>query len=229
MTERLRFPVFDADNHLYETRDAMTRYLPDQYKGAIDYVDVDGRTKIVVRGQITNYIPNPTFDRIGRPGSQADYFRHGNPEGKTQREIIGRGIDCPPAYRNAEDRLKLMDEQGLDYTMVIPTLASLVEERMTDDPDLCAAVVHSLNRWMLDEWPYVFQGRLFSTPVITPGEVGNAIAELDFVLEHGTSVILMRPAPAWGWKGPRELRVAGVRRVLGEGARRRDPLPRPRL
>jgi len=203
MSKRLNFPVFDADNHLYETRDAMTRYLPVEYEGAIDYVDVRGRTKIVVRGQITDYIPNPTFDRIGRPGAQADYFRHGNPEGMSQRELIGRGIDCPPAYRNAEDRLRLLDEQGLDYAMVIPTLASLVEERMTDDPDLCAAVIHSLNRWMIDEWPYVYEGRMFSTPVITPGDVGNAVAELEFVLEHGAKVVLMRPAPAWGWRGPR--------------------------
>ncbi|MDQ1362095.1 MAG: hypothetical protein QOJ44_2472, partial [Acidimicrobiaceae bacterium] len=32
------FPVFDADNHLYETTDALTKYLPPEYKGAIDYV-----------------------------------------------------------------------------------------------------------------------------------------------------------------------------------------------
>ena len=32
------FPVFDADNHLYETRDALTRYLPEKYAGAIDFV-----------------------------------------------------------------------------------------------------------------------------------------------------------------------------------------------
>src|SRR5580765_5350276 len=82
----LGFPVFDADNHLYETKDALTRYLPNEHKGAIDYVDVHGRTKIVVRGQISDYIPNPTFDRVGRPGAQAEYFKHGNPEGKSYRE-----------------------------------------------------------------------------------------------------------------------------------------------
>ncbi len=61
-------PLFDADNHLYETREALTKYLPDRYRGAIDYVDVHGRTKIVVRGQISEYIPNPTFDVVARPG-----------------------------------------------------------------------------------------------------------------------------------------------------------------
>jgi hypothetical protein len=97
MTKKVDFRVFDGDNHLYETRDALTRYLPDPYKGAIDYVDVHGKTKIVVRGQISNYIPNPTFDRVGRPGAQEEYFRVGNPDGKSDREIIGRGIDCPPS------------------------------------------------------------------------------------------------------------------------------------
>ena len=80
--------------------DALTKYLPEAHKHAIDFVDVHGRTKIMVRGQISNYIPNPTFDRIGRPGAQEEYFKSGNPEGKSYREIIGRGIDCPrPSVR----------------------------------------------------------------------------------------------------------------------------------
>ena len=29
-------PVFDADNHLYETEEALTRYLPDAYRRVID-------------------------------------------------------------------------------------------------------------------------------------------------------------------------------------------------
>src|ERR1700745_295421 len=103
------FPVFDADNHMYETRDALTWYLPDKSQGAIDYVGVHRRTKIVVRRHITDYIPTPTFERVGRPGAQEEYFKHGNPEGRSTREIIGRGIDCPPAFRAAAPRLALMD------------------------------------------------------------------------------------------------------------------------
>ena len=197
------FPIFDADNHLYETSEALTRHLPKQYAGAIDYVDVHGRTKIVVRGQISDYIPNPTFDRVGRPGAQEEYFKIGNPEGKSYREIIGRGIDCPPAFRAAGPRLSLMDEQGVDFALMLPTLASLVEERMRDDPDLCAAVIHGLNVWMTEEWPFVYENRIFSTPVITPGVVDKAVEELEYVLGHGARVILMRPAPAWGYRGPR--------------------------
>jgi predicted TIM-barrel fold metal-dependent hydrolase len=203
MSSRLGFPVFDADNHLYETRDALTKYLPDPYKGAIDYVDIHGRTKIMVRGQVTDYIPNPTFDRVGRPGAQEEYFKNGNPEGKSYREIIGRGIDCPPAFRNAKARLELLDEQDIDYAIMLPTLASLVEERMKDDPDLCAAAIHALNLWMREEWPFTYENRIFSTPIITPGVVDNAVAELEWLLSEGARVVLMRPAPAWGYRGPR--------------------------
>src|ERR1700748_370865 len=97
-----RFPVFDADNHLYETRDALTKHLPDRYKGAIDYVDVNGRTKIVWRGQISNYIPNPTCDVVARPGAQEEYYRKGNPDGKSRREIFGAPIKATPAFRGPE-------------------------------------------------------------------------------------------------------------------------------
>ena len=62
----LDYEVFDADNHLYETRDALTKFLPPARAGLIDYVDVSGRTKIAVRGRISEYIPNPTFERGGR-------------------------------------------------------------------------------------------------------------------------------------------------------------------
>ncbi len=97
------FPVFDADNHLYETREALTKFLPERYRGAVDYVDVRGRTKIVVQGRISEYIPNPTFDVVARPGAQEDYFRKGNPEeakNKPARDL--RGADArPPSLSGA--------------------------------------------------------------------------------------------------------------------------------
>jgi hypothetical protein len=32
------FPIFDADNHMYETTDAFTKFLPPGYEGLIKYV-----------------------------------------------------------------------------------------------------------------------------------------------------------------------------------------------
>src|SRR3954470_13728643 len=167
MARQCDFPVFDADNHMYETQDAFTRHLPDRYKSAIDYVQVKGRTKIVVRGTISEYIPNPTFDVVAAPGAQEEYFRVGNPEGKSHREIMGKPIKALPGFRDPGARIELMDELGIDRALMWPTLASLVEERLRDDPDATHAVVHALNQWMHETWTFNFEDRIFPTPVIT--------------------------------------------------------------
>lgn len=204
-SRELAFPVFDADNHLYEPREALTKFLPDKAKSAIDYIDVRGRTKIVVRGQISDYIPNPTFDVVARPGAQEEYFRNGNPEGKTYREIMGEPMKAIPAFREPSARLAVMDDLGIDYCLMFPTLASLVEERMKDDPELIHDIIHALNQWMYEQWSFDYEGRIFATPVITLPIVDRALEELEWVLERGARTVLVRPAPVPGFRGTRSL------------------------
>lgn len=202
-SRQLDFPTFDVDNHFYETREAFTKFLPDRYRGVVDYVEVNGRTKIALKGQISNYIPNPTFERVAVPGIQEEYFKSGNPEGKSRKEILGRGMDALPAFREPVARLELMDEQGLDRAIMWPTLASLVEERLRDDPDATHALVHSLNQWIHEQWTFNYENRIFAVPVITLPILEQAMAELEWVVERGAKIILVRPAPAWGLRGPR--------------------------
>ena len=119
----LDIPVFDADNHLYETIDSLTKFLPDQYRGAVDYVDVRGRKKIVVRGRISEYIPNPTFEVVARPGAMEDYFRIGNPEGKNRREIFGEPMRSIPP--RASCRSSVMSNKRY-LKLVEPRLATRI-------------------------------------------------------------------------------------------------------
>jgi predicted TIM-barrel fold metal-dependent hydrolase len=82
-------------------------------------------------------------------------------------------------------------------------LASLVEERMRDDPEMTHAVIHSLNEWLHETWTFNYENRIFTTPVITLPIVDRAIEELEWVIERGAKVVLIRPAPASGIRGPR--------------------------
>jgi predicted TIM-barrel fold metal-dependent hydrolase len=209
----LEFPVFDADNHMYEARDAFTRYLPKEYAGVIRYVELDGRTKIVVNGQLSEYIPNPTFSVVAAPGAQEDYFRAKNPDSmfkKSEANAPGptkagkSGIptmQAIPAFFEPEPRLKLMDELGLDRALMWPTLASLLEERLAGESEVTHAVIHALNQWMHETWTFDYKDRIFATPVITLPLVDRAQAELEWVLERGARVILVRPAPVPGPNG----------------------------
>jgi len=201
----LDFPVFDVDNHMYETPDAFTKFLPAQYSKLVEYVQVRGRTKIAVRGHISDYIPNPTFEVVAAPGAQEEYFKVGNPEGKSRREILGKGIPALPAFRDPGPRLELMDEMGIDRALMWPTLASLLEERLRDDPVATHVVIHALNEWMHEHWTFGYEGRIFPTPVITLPIVDKAIEELEWVLERGARVVLIRPAPVPGFRGPRSM------------------------
>jgi predicted TIM-barrel fold metal-dependent hydrolase len=197
------FPVFDADNHMYEKTDAFTKFLPPEYSGLIKYVEVNGRTKIAVRNVISDYIPNPTFNVVGRPGASEELFKYGNPEGKSRRELMGEPIRSPEAFFSPEPRLALMDELGIDRALMWPTLASLLEERLSMDPKATHVVVHALNQWMHEHWTFNYEGRIFPTPVITLPIVSEAIKELEWVYERGAKIVLIRPAPVPGYEGNR--------------------------
>jgi predicted TIM-barrel fold metal-dependent hydrolase len=211
VARKLDFPVFDADNHMYETTDAFTKYLPSQYDGLVKYVQVNGRTKIALRNVISEYIPNPTFNKVAPPGAQELEFKLKNPHAKKREAKEGdkvltappKYIESPPAFFNPADRLILMDELGLDRAMMWPTLASLLEERLADDAEATHAVVHALNEWMYEHWTYNYENRIFPTPVITLPIVDQAIAEFERVVERGARAVLIRPAPVPATNGTR--------------------------
>ena len=200
---RLPYETFDADNHLYENRDALTKFLPKEYEGAIKYVEVNGRTKLALRDHISEYIPNPTFDRVAVPGgwgySAANKGESGRGGHSGVKPRVMPGID---AFFDPEPRFTLMKDMGIDRTLLWPTLASVLEERVADDPDLVVAVVHALNQWMHEHWTYVFADAIYATPIITlAGGPGRALEELQYIHERGAKIFLIRVAPVPTWKG----------------------------
>jgi predicted TIM-barrel fold metal-dependent hydrolase len=86
---------------------------------------------------------------------------------------------------------------------MFPTLASLLEERLRDDPELTHAVIHSLNEWIHEEWSFDYEGRIFATPIITLPIVEKAIEELEWCVERGARTVLIRPAPVPSYGGSR--------------------------
>jgi len=64
-------------------------------------------------------------------------------------------------------------------------------------------VIHAMNQWMLEHWTFNYEGRIFPTPIITLPIVDRAIEELDWLVERGAKIILVRPAPVPGFTGSR--------------------------
>lgn len=191
----LPYPVYDADNHLYEPEEAFLRHLPKKYHKDFLFVDVKGRKKLVIGGMLSEYIPNPTFEVVAGPGTHEKWYRADNPEGLTLREMTGEVVRPPREWRTGDGRLAVMDQQGIHAALVFPTLASVIEERLGHRHDLVAALFHSLNQWTQEEWGFARDNRLFSVPMIGLGDVDLAVKELDFVLKSGARAVGIRPAP----------------------------------
>jgi predicted TIM-barrel fold metal-dependent hydrolase len=196
------YRVFDCDMHLYEGVDAFTRYLPEEYQGAFRVADIDGRKKVIIRGRVSDYIPNPTFGVVAAPASGMEYFSGRNTSGKSFREIVVP-MRAIPEFTDRDKRIALMDRMHIDAIVNFPTLASVIEVNFMDDPAASAAVAHSYNQWLYDEWTFDHAGRIFTTPVMNLSIPELAVQELEWVLERGAKTVLVRPAPVAGWRATR--------------------------
>jgi predicted TIM-barrel fold metal-dependent hydrolase len=193
----LGFLPFDADEHYYEAEDAFTRHVDRRMqRRAVQWVEINGRKRILVGGRLDRFIPNPTFDPVTKPGALEDYFRGRNPGGKTQAEIFVDQIErIQPAYRDRDVRLALLDEQGLEGALLFPTLGCGLEEPLRHDPEACHAAFHGFNQWLHEDWGFAYRDRLFAAPMLTLMDPQRAVRDLEWVLERGARVVFLRPAP----------------------------------
>jgi predicted TIM-barrel fold metal-dependent hydrolase len=192
------FLGFDADNHYYEAVDAFTRHLdPGFAKRTVQWAEIDGRQRLLVAGRINRFIPNPTFDPVSRPGALDEYFRGRNPRGADTPELFGelQRMSERPEYRNRDARLAVMDQQGLQGAIFLPTLGVGMEQALIHDAPALMAAFRAFNRWMDEDWGFAYRDRIFAAPYLTLVDVDNAVTELDWALDHGARFVVMVPGP----------------------------------
>ena len=196
------FPVFDADNHYYEATDAFTRHLdPSLQKRTMQWANIDGKQRLLVGGSVNRFIPNPTFERVSKAGALADYFRAKAGVGD-MRAAFGElePIEDRPEYRDRAARLRVMDEQGLEACLMLPTIGVGMEAALEHDPEALTAAFRSFNRWLEEDWGFNFEQRIYGVPYITLVDVDWAVEELEYALERDAGVVLMRPASVFGFE-----------------------------
>ncbi len=187
--------LFDSDQHYYEPRDCFTRCmarkdLPD----AIHVVeDENGRETILIGDKPFTFL-DWNFDRYAKPGALREMLRlMKTPE--YHGEVVE---DLRPEYTDRWARLALMDAQGLQSTLLFPTLAVCVEHFMQDDPKQMYANFHAFNAWLREDWGFGDDGRLFGVPLLSLLDLHSALEELEWLLACGARVVSMRPGPAFG-------------------------------
>ena len=190
----LDYAAFDGDNHYYEALDAFTRHLdPKLGPRVIQWAEINGRRYHVIGGRVSRAVTNPTFDPVAAPGAMAEYFR-GNASGKLPFEYLSDRGPIRPEFRDRDERLRVMDSQGLEKVWMFPTLGMIYEELLKHDPEAVGLLFTAFNRWLEEDWGPAYADRIYAAPYISLCSVDHAVAELQRALDIGARLVVMRPA-----------------------------------
>lgn len=199
----LDYQAFDCDNHYYEALDAFTRHLDPRLGGrCVQWAEINKRKYHVVGGRVSNAVVNPTFDPVAKAGAMHDYFR-GNPDGRNPLEFLREREPIPAEYRNRDARIERMDEFGLEAIWLFPTLGVLYEELLKHDGFAVTTTFRAFNQWLIEDWGFNYQNRIFAAPYISLADVDWAVRELEWAVAEGARVVCMRPGAVYTAMGPK--------------------------
>ena len=110
----LSFPVFDADNHMYETPDAFTKYVPKEYEGIIKYVEVERphQDRRPEQDQVRTSSQTPPSRSWPSPGPKRSTSRSAIPTASPAGRSWARASKPQPPSSEPEPRLALLERAG---------------------------------------------------------------------------------------------------------------------
>jgi predicted TIM-barrel fold metal-dependent hydrolase len=198
--------LIDFDQHLCESQDAFTRYLDPKFSRVIQWAEVRGRKQLLVGEKVQHAGIHPAHERTPKPGTMRNYFRGGNPEGRSPREIMGEPEPPPVEYFDRARRVEVLDSQGIATSLINPQTALVIEEALFEAPAALYAVFDAYHRWMDEDWGFArADNRIICPPPVSLIDPVLAEKQLQWLLEHNVKVIMLRPGPVvgpWGSRTP---------------------------
>ncbi len=176
------FKVIDADRHVLEPSDMFDRYLPERFRGRVR-VEGPNQTRRFVDGE-------PISDSHRRPGREVKDFGFIFAGSKRWRETFA---DALAAGFDPASNLRDMDREGIDLSVLFPTLGLYIIWRDNLDPELSAAICRAYNTW-LAEYCSADTSRLRGVALIPLQDPARAVTELRHAKEKlGLVGIFWRP------------------------------------
>lgn len=181
-----RFPydgTVDADGHILEPPDLWEEYLEAEYRDRAlrIRVDDDGYEYLEIDQQ-----PSKRSRRgsLGLLGAMGDTDMRPRPD-RRYADNMPFG-SCDPI-----ERLKLMDQENLEYCLLYPTIGLLWEVELID-PQLSLAYARAYNRWIAD-FCRNSGGRLVPIAQLTLLDVDGSVAELERAVKDGCKGAWVNP------------------------------------
>ena len=186
--------IVDADGHIMEPPDLWIENLEARFKHramrlrtddeGLEYLEIDGQKSKVLNG--------------GQLGSMGLLDEEVAPRGAETFEPGSLDFDecTPPAARDPHERIKWMDEQGIDATILYPSLGlSLLPE--CKDAALAAAHCRVYNNWIA-AFCEPYPKRLIPAALISLMDVDEGVKEIKRAVKIGIGGVYLFPNPTNG-------------------------------
>jgi uncharacterized protein len=179
----LRYGLISADDHVYEHPEVwISRMSKQKWGDRVPHLETqaDGTQHWLIAGQ-----------RVSMPGDGAKEPMTGvRDHGPKRWDEVSTA-----AYRAAE-RLKAMDADGVDYSVLYPIISGMAGERFgrLDDVELETACVQAYNDWLIEEWAGV--SRRFVPQCIVPiWPMERTVAEIRRAVGMGHRGVIYPASP----------------------------------
>jgi predicted TIM-barrel fold metal-dependent hydrolase len=179
----LKYGFISADDHVQEHPEVWTSRMSKQkWGGRIPHVEkqADGSESWVIDGR-----------RVSLPGIALAGALMAD-----RAQEPKRWSDVPRMAFSASERLKAMDLDGIDYSVLYPIVGGLAAETFgkLDDADLELACVQAYNDWLIDEWANV-SPRFVPQCIVPIWPMERTVAEIRRAVAKGHKGVIYPASP----------------------------------
>jgi predicted TIM-barrel fold metal-dependent hydrolase len=203
MKSDLGYKLIDSDNHYYEVLDCFTRHLETEFQDRtirwiVDTNDGAQGGHWMVGDRRYSFTKAGCVEIVSQPGGRADFFAGKKEIGFTTDEAdLIRPLDFDEFLR-ADARLPVMDAQGVEAALLLPTFGVMWEHDFRQDTSAFYANVRSFNRWVQEDWGFGDNKRTFGAAIMSLRDLDSAITELERLGAAGAKVICLKVGPVYG-------------------------------
>ncbi|MGH7864115.1 MAG: amidohydrolase family protein [Candidatus Binataceae bacterium] len=178
-------PTIDADGHILEPPSLWEDYLEEKYRArairvrrddsGLEYLEYDGKPAQLMRHGVLH-----TLGGMGRDLQEL--------KPSAERGYVN---SAPFGSMHPQERLDLLDREGIDCAVLYPTLGIMWEAEV-EDPELSLAYCRAYNRWIAD-FCRNSGGRLAPIAHLTLLDVEGSVTELERAVKDGCKGAFVAP------------------------------------
>jgi predicted TIM-barrel fold metal-dependent hydrolase len=184
------YPIIDADAHVYEPPDVWQERVASRLR------DRAPRVERTPEGDVWLFDGGDRVRAVGLMAAAGQSYLQFRPSGLTYD-------DLRPGHFDPRARLADMDADGIWAQVLYPSVCEEGARIFGDDRALQRACVRAYNEWLL-EFCAGGGDRLVPTATIPATGVADAVAELDWALDHGHRGVLLSTFPSGAVEPSRE-------------------------